>query len=161
MSLVRFAKRDISLLWEFFLPNAIFWQYVILGGDSLFSDRLKQLRREKELTQAQLAAELNVASGTIAMWETGKREPNFAITMGIADFFSTSTDFLLGYSSSPPQETLPPMEMTPAEDALLYTYRVASPDDREIIDNIIRRYSPAEQAKNPAQGHTIFGNRKT
>ena len=53
------------------------------------------------------------------------------------------------------------MEMTPAEDALLYTYRVASPDDREIIDNIIRRYSPAEQAKNPAQGHTLFGNRKT
>ena len=50
----------------------------------MFSDRLKQLRREKELTQAQLAAELNVASGTIAMWETGKREPNFAITMGIA-----------------------------------------------------------------------------
>ena len=53
----------------------------------MFSDRLKQLRREKELTQAQLAAELNVASSTIAMWETGKREPNFAITMGIADFF--------------------------------------------------------------------------
>ena len=60
----------------------------------MFSDRLKQLRREKGLTQIQLATELNVASGTIAMWETGKREPNFAITMGIADFFSTSTDFL-------------------------------------------------------------------
>ena len=72
------------------------------------------------------------------MWETGKREPNFAITMRIADFFSTSTDYLLDYSSSPPQQTLPPIEISSVEDALLYTYRVASLDDREIIDNIIR-----------------------
>mgnify|MGYP002508535158 CR=1 FL=1 len=50
------------------------------AGDGMFADRLKQLRREKGLTQIQLATELNVASGTIAMWETGKREPNFAIT---------------------------------------------------------------------------------
>ena len=116
----------------------------------MFADRLKQLRREKGLTQIQLATELNVASGTIAMWETGKREPNFAITMRIADFFSTSTDYLLDYSSSPPQQPLPPIEISSVEDALLYTYRVASLDDREIIDNIIRRYSPAEQANNPA-----------
>ena len=34
------------------------------------------------------------------------------------------------------------MEMTPAEDALLYTYRVASPDDREIIDFQTRFDSP-------------------
>lgn len=115
--------------------------YVAQYGDSMFAERLKKLRHEKDLTQAQLAAELNVAGGTIAMWETGKREPNFAITMQIADFFSTSTDYLLGYSSSPPQQTLQPMEISPVEDALLYTYRVASPDDREIMDNIIRRYN--------------------
>ena len=42
-----------------------------------FQERLKQLRKEHGMTQVQLAEKLGVASGTVAMWETGKRSPNF------------------------------------------------------------------------------------
>ena len=35
----------------------------------------KELRKEKNLTQCQLAKKVNVTQGTVAMWETGKATP--------------------------------------------------------------------------------------
>lgn len=43
----------------------------------MFPERLKDLRKEKGMTQIELATALGVSSGTIAMWETGKRKPSF------------------------------------------------------------------------------------
>ena len=39
--------------------------------------RIKQLRKENRLTQVELADKLGVSVSTVAMWETGKRTPNF------------------------------------------------------------------------------------
>lgn len=66
----------------------------------MFSERLKQLRMARGITQVQFAREFNVANGTIAMWETGKREPDFATTIRIATFFQVSIDYLLGNEHS-------------------------------------------------------------
>ncbi len=44
----------------------------------LFKERLKELRIERKLSQAQLAKELNVSQRSISSWETGFREPDFA-----------------------------------------------------------------------------------
>ena len=38
----------------------------------MFPERLKDLRKEKGMTQIELATALGVSSGTVAMWETGK-----------------------------------------------------------------------------------------
>ena len=43
----------------------------------MFPERLKDLRKEKGMTQIELATALGVSSGTVAMWETGKRKPSF------------------------------------------------------------------------------------
>ena len=43
----------------------------------MFAQRLKELRKEKHMTQVQLAELLGVSKGTVAMWEIGKREANF------------------------------------------------------------------------------------
>ena len=61
-----------------------------------FSERLKQLRTNKKLTQRELAKLLNLSNGSIAMYETGKRKPDFNILEKIADFFNVSVDYLLG-----------------------------------------------------------------
>jgi len=63
-----------------------------------FSQVIKQLRNEKELTQQELADYLNVAKSTISMYENGKREPDFEKLEEIADFFNVNVDFLLGKS---------------------------------------------------------------
>ena len=62
----------------------------------LFSYNLKALRKRVGLTQVELARKLHVANGTIAMWETGKREPNFETIQKIAEIFDVSIDDLIG-----------------------------------------------------------------
>lgn len=61
----------------------------------MFAENLRSLRRNKKLTQNDLALIFNVSNGTIAMWETGKRTPDTETLKKIANFFNTSLDYLL------------------------------------------------------------------
>lgn len=57
---------------------------------------LKALRKERSLTQSQLADKLGVSQSNIAEWESGKKNPNLESLIALSDFFSVSIDFLLG-----------------------------------------------------------------
>ncbi|WP_433542310.1 helix-turn-helix domain-containing protein [Neomoorella humiferrea] len=63
-------------------------------------ERLTALRRERNLTQAELARSLNMAQSTIAMYEKNKRTPDAATLQKLADFFRVSVDYLLGRDES-------------------------------------------------------------
>lgn len=62
----------------------------------VFSERLKELRKEKQLTQQELAEILGVKRNTYSDWENGKSEPNYKKLVKIADFFGVSLDWLFG-----------------------------------------------------------------
>ena len=47
------------------------------GGVTMFAERIKMLRKEKGITQVELAEAMGLSKGTIAMWEVGKREATF------------------------------------------------------------------------------------
>lgn len=64
----------------------------------MFSERLKTLRKDNDLTQVSFASLFNVANGTVAMWETGKRQPDFETLVKLSNFFNTNIDYLLGRS---------------------------------------------------------------
>lgn len=66
----------------------------------MFADTLKKLRTAKGLTQVQFAKEFNISSGTIAMWETGKRMPDADMLKRIANYFDVSIDYLLDNKKS-------------------------------------------------------------
>jgi len=68
----------------------------------MLSERLKQLRKQNSLTQKQFAEIFSIASGTIAMWETNKRKPDFDTLTKIADHFNVSVDYLLGKEKKTP-----------------------------------------------------------
>lgn len=61
-----------------------------------FSQRLSQLRKERDLTQEQLAIALNITRSRLSMYEQGKREPDFELQETIADFFNVDMDYLHG-----------------------------------------------------------------
>ncbi len=61
-----------------------------------FSTRLRELREERNLTQREFAAILNVDQRTISNWEKSVREPNFDMLINIAKVFDIQTDYLLG-----------------------------------------------------------------
>lgn len=51
---------------------------------------LKALRKEKKLTQEQLAEKLNVSGRTVSRWETGANMPDIGMLVEIADFYDVS-----------------------------------------------------------------------
>ena len=61
----------------------------------MFKDNLKTLRKEKNLTQPEMAKILNISQGTIGNWETGNRVPDVQMLITIADFFGVTVDCLL------------------------------------------------------------------
>lgn len=92
-----------------------------------FKHILKQLRKESDLTQRDLAKELSVSSSTIAMWETGKRLPSPEYYEQIADFFNVDIDYLYGRSDIRQKVRFDPdgnmqVTLSPDQDELLSYY---------------------------------------
>lgn len=60
-----------------------------------FAYNLKVLRKEKGLSQPQLAESLGVSKGMISFWENEKYEPTASNIIAVAKFFNISIDELL------------------------------------------------------------------
>lgn len=61
-----------------------------------FSERLKELRLEKNYSRKELADLMFINLRTISYWELGQRECNFEQLIKLAKIFNVSTDYLLG-----------------------------------------------------------------
>ena len=57
---------------------------------------LKKLRKEKSLTQEQLAEQLNVSARTVSRWETGETVPNTETLKLLSRVYDVSINTLLG-----------------------------------------------------------------
>ncbi|MCO7176033.1 helix-turn-helix domain-containing protein [Sporolactobacillus kofuensis] len=64
-------------------------------GNTLGS-RIRFLRDEKELSQLEMARELNISNAQLSRYESGARKPDPEMLIQIADYFHVSTDYLLG-----------------------------------------------------------------
>ena len=109
----------------------------------MFADRLKTLRKESGLTQVQFAAEMSVASGTVAMWETKKREPSFEALVKIADYFGVTLDYLLGRVDRPDghliqKEKLPTKLVDSGVEAVT---KVGSPTLTEQEESVLKLFA--------------------
>lgn len=62
---------------------------------ALLGQMLKKLRKDKSLTQQKLADILGIPRGTYAHYEIGKREPDNATLLLLANFFKVTVDYLL------------------------------------------------------------------
>lgn len=62
----------------------------------MFANQIKYLRQTRELNQVQLAEKLGVAKQSVSNWENDNIMPSIDMLEKIADFFSVSTDYLLG-----------------------------------------------------------------
>jgi len=72
-----------------------------------FKDKLKDLRRQKSITQEDLAKQTGISKSAIGMYESGQREPKFETLEIFADYFNVTMDELLdretqnGYYTDP------------------------------------------------------------
>lgn len=65
-----------------------------------FSQRLKELRVNKNLGQKEVGVIVGVSDSSIRKYETGERTPNPDALVKLADFFNVTVDYLIGVSDS-------------------------------------------------------------
>ena len=62
-----------------------------------FGENLRTLIEEREITQKELARQLNIAPSTVGSYVQNTREPDFSTLKLIAQYFDVSIDYLLDY----------------------------------------------------------------
>jgi transcriptional regulator with XRE-family HTH domain len=63
---------------------------------SKFAERLKELRKERGMSQMDLALATRISQSAIAKWELDKTEPTASALITLSKYFGESVDFLLG-----------------------------------------------------------------
>lgn len=111
-----------------------------------FGQRIASLRKNKNLSQAELAKIINVATSTLGMYETGKREPNNEMLSRIADYFNVTTDYLLGRAVSSDDEL--------AWQDLGMAYGGRIPDELKDMYRAIAEEYVKKHPESLNQGHT-------
>ena len=63
---------------------------------TIFTERLKELRKNKGLKQQEIAELLGVKRNAYSDWENGKTEPSFENLIKLADLLEVTLDWLFG-----------------------------------------------------------------
>jgi repressor LexA len=109
-----------------------------------FGKRMAQLRKERQMTQDDLAAALRVSRSAIGMYEQGRREPDFEFLDTVADFFGVSIGFLVGGSDERGEyprhdiwEENQIRRLTAYEMALILAYRKADGSTKQAAERVL------------------------
>ena len=78
----------------------------------MYYRRLRDLREDHDLKQKEVAQLLDIDQRVYSNYETGKREIPTRLVMKLADFYKTSTDYILGRTSQ--AVPYPPARLNPA-----------------------------------------------
>ena len=93
-----------------------------------FSKKLKNLRNQQCITQAEMARKLHVSRSCIANYEKGERQPDMNGMRQIAAFFHVSTDYLLGCGAPHEKPT-----QIPESKAKTIDISVLSPEEKMLL----------------------------
>ncbi len=66
----------------------------------MYFPRLKDLREDKDLVQKEVASYLGIDQRVYSNYETGKREIPVKFVIKLADFYNTTTDYILGRTNN-------------------------------------------------------------
>ena len=67
--------------------------------------RIKDLREDHNLTQAEVAKYLNIKQNTYSQYETGQRQLPLSCLIALAKFYKTSTDYILELTNKKEQNS--------------------------------------------------------
>lgn len=101
-----------------------------------FGTIIKKLRRERDLTQEELAETLSISPQAVSRWETDAAMPDIALLPILCNYFNVSADMLLGIDLAKKKEKIESIR----QDADKYSSRGYSEEAREILEAGIREY---------------------
>ena len=81
--------------------------------------KLKAYRTQFGLSQKQVAEKIGVSPSIVSGYETGERTPSTEILLSLAYLFNTSTDYLLGKQTTPPDSVIDVSKLTDKQKAAI------------------------------------------
>lgn len=115
------------------------------------AEKIKTLRKEREIKQIELAKAMNLSVQTISGYETGYAQPPLDVAVKLADYFQITTDELLGrenYATGVVE--VMGEQLTEKEKQLLQRFRSLDQDGQtaflDIADNIAKLYKTTKSA---------------
>jgi repressor LexA len=99
---------------------------------------LRFLRKEKGMTQAELASQLGISKSSINMYERGEREPGLEMMEAISDYFNVDMDYLYGRSAAKCRDPLsfPNLSPLPETEKLPLLGRIACGEPLLAVENV-------------------------
>ena len=94
-------------------------------------NRIRQLRRQKNMTQQEVGQALGVGNTAVSMYENGRRSLDDKTIRNLCALFGCSADYLLGLSDYRPP-------VTEKDARHLEAYHAADTEDRKAIDKMLR-----------------------
>ena len=90
-----------------------------------FSEIIKDLRAESDLSQMELSKKIGISAAAIGHLELGKHEPNGTTIIAYSRYFNVTTDYLLGLEDGPASHGAAPIgdTYTAEEREIIKKYR--------------------------------------
>lgn len=100
----------------------------------MLDENIRLMRKEKGLTQEQLAEVMGVSTASVSKWETGLAAPELTMLAALADFFEMSIDALIGHTVDKAQ--------LDAKVKAIHELSLAAQDEQamEQAEELLRRY---------------------
>lgn len=107
-------------------------------------NRIKELRKQRGMSQSELAQKIDVSTSAVGMYEQGRREPDTSTLLKIARFFDVSVDFLIGASDIETSFDINSISKNIAKDllnqpALMFNAELYTSDELDDLSKIIEK----------------------
>ena len=99
--------------------------------------RLKEARRQKGLSQSELADLAHISRQAYSLYERNKRRPDWETMIVFAKALDVSVDYLLGLTEDP----FPAVPMDPREREIVRTYHLLDERGKDMIDITLKEQS--------------------
>ena len=107
----------------------------------MLGNNIKELRKNKRMTQKDLAEAMRVSQQTVGAWETERAIPGAYTLSDLADYFNVTTDYLLGRPEKKDDDNVDYVALDKALDnARSFDGEPMDDHDREILRGILKGY---------------------
>ena len=131
---------------------------------AITAERIKQLRKKKGVSQAELAELIGVKTNTVSTWERGTRKPDFEALNLLSNYFEVSFEYILGSSDKeearvvPTQDELDELASSALADELydhVKKYSMLSNKSQKMIDVLISATYQMEKSEGELKGESF------
>ena len=99
-------------------------------------ERILELIQQRGVTQYRLSKDIGISEGVFSSWKRNTQKPSTDLVIKIAEYFSVTTDYLLGVKENPETRAAKGREHSKDESDLVSTYRQLTPNSKQIVQTV-------------------------